>query len=268
MNKNFEEKTNYNQITFRYAKGNSLQNGNEIHSYHEILYYIDGEATFLSTDFKEELNKGTLLIIPKELYHKFQIKKQEQYIRFVINFPDLDIIKDLPPFTMSQIRIIKNVNVNIRHLLNRMCDVLSDKKTEGTEIFLYGAFLALLYEIGFDINNAVTPRFREKEQLIIKCLRFIEENYTKGISVDDIAKEMCVSSPTLFQYFKNELGVSIHKYITEKRMIYARKLIFCGENPTKIYKECGFQDYSSFYKAYKKMFSLSPAVDKKRLSDM
>lgn len=267
MNSFFQKKINYNQISFRYAKGRSLQSGNEIHSYHEILYYIDGNATFLSADFKEELSNGTLLIIPREMYHKFHIKNQNQYMRLVINFPDLAIIKDTLPSAMSQIRIIKNVSFNIRHLLNRMCDVICDTESESAEIFLYGAFLALLVEIGFDITNAITPRFREKEQLISKCLNFIEENYTSTIHVNDIAKEMCVSSPTLFQHFKNELGVSIHKYITEKRLIYARNLIYQGENPTKIYKECGFSDYSSFYKAYKKMFSLSPIADKKQLSN-
>ncbi len=258
----FEEKTIYNQISFRYAKGNSLQSGNEIHSYHEILYYIDGDATFLSADFKEELSKGTLLIIPKENYHKFNIKNQNQYIRFVINFPDLDIFKDIFPSAASQIRIIKNVNINIRHLLSRMCDVICDAKTQKNEMFLYGTFLALLGEIGFDISNAVTPKLREKEQLISRCLNFIEKNYTSAIRVDDIAKEMCISSPALFQYFKNELGVSIHRYITEKRMIYARKLIYQGEPPTKIYKECGYSDYSSFYRAYKKMFGFSPSKEK------
>ena len=264
MDNFFEEKTNYNQISFRYAKGSSLHSGNEIHSYHEILYYIDGDATFLSTDFKEELSKGTLLLIPKEMYHNFHIVNQNQYTRLVMTFPDLDIIKDMIPYAMSQIRIIKNININIRHLLNRMCEVICDTKTKKNEIFLYGTFLTLIAEINFDITNAITPRLREKEHLISRCLSYIEENYTSAIHVDDIAKEMCISSPTLFQYFKNELGVSIHKYITEKRMILARKLIYQGENPTKIYAECGFRDYSSFYKAYTKMFLLSPADDKKR----
>lgn len=263
MDNFFEKKTNYNQISFRYAKGRSLQSGNEIHSYHEILYYMDGEATFLSADFKEELSKGTLLIIPKEMYHKFHIKNQDQYIRLVINFPDLDIINDTFAYAMSEIRIIKNVSFNIRHLIYRMCDVICDAENKTARIFLYGAFLSLLVEIGFDITNAITPRLREKEQLVSKCLNFIEENYTSTIHVDDIAKIMCVSKPTLFQHFKNELGVSIHKYITEKRMIYARKLIYNGENPTNIFKECGFNDYSTFYKAYKKMFSVSPIADKK-----
>ena len=43
MEKFYEEKITYNQITFRFTKGKSHMTGNEIHPYHEILYYIDGD---------------------------------------------------------------------------------------------------------------------------------------------------------------------------------------------------------------------------------
>ena len=264
MDNYFEQKYTYNQISFRYAKGKSLEIGNEIHSYHEILYYIDGDATFLSEGFKEKLNSETLLIIPKEVYHKFSIKNQKEYRRFVISFPDIDILYNLLT-DMSQIKIIKNININIRHILDRMCSVICSEKTGGSEIFCYGAFLSLISELSFDSQNAVLPAPRSQEQLIAKCIEYIEEHYTEPIYVEDIAKKMYVSASTLFQCFKKELGISLHKYISEKRIIHAQKLILKGENPTKIYKECGFNDYSSFYKAYKKMFSVFPSADKKSI---
>ena len=263
MNNFFEEKLNFNRIFFRYAKGKSLASGNEIHPFHEILYYMDGDATFLSENFKEDLNKGTLLIIPKEMYHNFRIKNQENYTRLVINFPDIDAIKDLLPVTMSEIKIIKDVNINIRHILNRMCQTIHGKKNESTEVFLYGSFLSLICEIFSGSNEIVTPTLRANEKLISKCIQYIDTKFTSPICVEDIAKEMFVSSSTLFNCFKTELGIPLHKYITEKRMIHAHKLISEGKNPTKIYTECGYTDYSSFYKAYVKMFSHPPSSDKK-----
>ncbi len=262
MENYFEEKTSYNQISFRYAKGKSLKTGNEIHPFHEILFYIDGKATFLSENFKEELTEGTLLIIPKEMYHKFLIKNEKNYTRFVINFPDFEIIKPLLPQAMSEIKIIKEININLRNILNRMCDIISKEKSESAKVNLYGSFLSLISEICIDTKSAVTPKSREKELLISKCIGYIDNNYTLPICVDDIAQEMFVSAATLFQCFKNELGISLHKYITEKRMIYARNRILNGENPTNIYTHCGYNDYSSFYKAYVKMFSHSPSKDK------
>ena len=60
----YEEKLTYNQISFRYSKGKSHMTGNEIHPYHEILYYMDGDASFLSEKYQEDLSTGTLLLIP------------------------------------------------------------------------------------------------------------------------------------------------------------------------------------------------------------
>jgi AraC-like DNA-binding protein len=262
MNNFFEEKLTYNQIAFRYAKGKSLVSGNEIHPYHEILYYIDGGATFLSEDFQEELSGGTLLIIPKESYHNFHIKNQENYIRLTISFPNIESINDLILSTMTQIKIIKNINSHMLYILNRMSRIIRSEKTDEASVFLYGAYLMLLAEIGLEDAEAVSPRLRDSDHLVSRCIQHIDKNLTSDLRIETIAKEMHISTSTLFHCFKRTLGISLHKYIIEKRLIYARKLIEKGGNPTKIYLECGYNDYSSFYKAYLKMFGHPPSVDK------
>ena len=264
MNNYFEKKLTYNHISFRYSKGKSLSNGNEIHPYHEILFFIDGDATFLSENFKEELKSNILLIIPKAHYHNFQIKDPTSYTRFVVNFPDMDILNNFFSNTLSEIKIIQNINKNTYHLLKRMCDVIQSEQKEQAEIFLYGAFLSLIAEIYFDEKNTSSPLQREREHLISKCLQYIDTHLADTIHIQDIAKEMNVSVSTLFHCFKKEMDISLHKYLIEKRMIYAHKLISEGKNPTKIYIECGYNDYSSFYKAYIKAFGCSPSDNKRK----
>lgn len=266
MNNYFEKKLSYNQISFRYTKGQSYYEGNEFHPYHEILYYIDGDATFLSEEFREDLRKCTLMIIPKETYHQFHIGNQEHYTRLVVNFPDIDGITDLLSSVMTHIKIIKNLNsnINITNILNRMCKCLySEKPNKNMHILLYGAFLMLIAEISFYNIDMISPRLRESNHLISRCLQYIDKNFTNNISVEMIADELNVSSSTLFHLFKKELGTTLYKYITEKRMIYAHKLIAENENPTKIFTECGYNDYSTFYKAYMKMFGYPPSFNKK-----
>lgn len=262
MNRFFEEKLTYNKILFRYAKGKSIVSGNEIHPYGEILYYIDGDATFLAEDFKEKLTPGSLLIIPKENYHNFRIENQDNYTRFVINFPILDDFSNIITSALSRVRIIKNINGNMQSILNRMCEVIRMEIKEETSMFLYGSFLSLVSEICFDNKNVILPYTREREDLIFQCIQYIDGNFTSDISIDNLADKMNVSPSTLFHCFKKELGISLHKYIIEKRMIYAHKLLANGEAPTNIYLECGYNDYSSFYKAYLKMFGHSPSADK------
>lgn len=259
----YEEKLTYNQITFRYSEGKSHVDGNEIHPYHEILYYMGGDVTFLSEQFQEELTCGTLLIIPKETYHQFCIRNQNAYTRLVLNFPDISDAEGLIASTMTEIKIVKNLSEPLRNILDRMCQVIcGDSSMESRSVFLNGAFLVILAELNFGNLEMMSPHYRESDQLISKCIRYIERNFASDISAEKLAREMNVSTSTLFHCFKKELGISLYRYIIQKRLIYAHKRIMEKEKPTKIYLECGYNDYSSFYKAYLKMFGQPPSGDR------
>ena len=258
----YEKKLNHNQISFRYSRGKSHMNGNEIHPYHEILYYMDGDATFLSEKFQEDLEGGTLLLIPKATYHQFYIRNQSKYTRLVLNFPDLEDTEGLLDTTMREIRIIRNPNSHLTGLLERMCQIVSsDSDSKQRCIFLQGAFLMLLAQLNMEDAALSLPLLRKEDQLISGCISYIDHNFHLDLSAENIAKEMNVSVSTLFHSFKKELGITLHRYVTEKRLIHAHKLISEGGKPTKIYLECGYGDYPTFYKAYLKMFGHPPSED-------
>lgn len=70
--------------------------------------------------------------------------------------------------------------------------------------------------------------------------------------------------PQFGHIFKKELGISLHQYITQKRLLYARKLIKEANYPTKIYTEIGFKEYTSFYNSYKNFFGYPPSYEKQK----
>ena len=51
----------------------------------------------------------------------------------------------------------------------------------------------------------------------------------------------------------------MHQYILEKRILAARKLILTGESAAFASAECGFKDYSTFSRAYKKLLGKLPS---------
>jgi len=258
METNFENKLTYNQILFRYANGKSLASGHEIHPYNEILYYMGGGGRLLTENFEENLISGTLIIIPKNTYHQIILTEQPKYTRFVLNFPDMDE----PQVSADEIKLLYPVGKNISYLVERMCTVLKNEiKSQVTLNLLYGAFLMLLSEIRMDTPNNIMPKLRGNSELISKCIKYIDENYSTDLNIAKIAKEMNVSASALFQCFNKQLGTSVYKYITEKRMIHAHELISAGKLPTKIYTDCGYNDYATFYKAYLKMFGHVPSED-------
>lgn len=58
--------------------------------------------------------------------------------------------------------------------------------------------------------------------------------------------------------FKEDTKMTLHNYIFQKRLLYARDLIQNGTPITKASIECGFNDYSSFLRAFRKHFKCSP----------
>lgn len=259
MNSIFEKTLTYNQISFCYSKGPEIRE-REIHPYHEILYYIDGDVTFLSEIFQKELKSGTLIVIPKESYHFFRLKAPERFTRLKISFPyGLDALAAAAAVT-DEIRVIENVDATLLYTLNQMCTELGGEKiSEHSAFLVYTAFLMLMAQINVQSEKKSEVRYRESAHLATRILEYINESLDGDVSIRGIAAAVNASESTLTHCFKRELGISLHRYIIEKRLIYAKRLIADGENPTKIYARCGYGDYSSFYKAYKKMFGASPS---------
>lgn len=258
MNNFFNITLKHKGISFRFAKGKSLRPGNEIHPFNEILYFIDSRATFLSNSYKEDLKKESLLVIPKETYHKFQIKDSDNYTRLVINFPDFPEGEALIRKSISEIKITEPVPKQAKLYLERMCSILENDSSPLAPTALYGLFLSLLYELSADTNITCSTH-QHFHPAISKCIRLIDTDFTLPLTAKSISDTLGISPSSLMHLFKKEMGTTLHSYITQKRIIYAHKLIKSGEAPTQIFFKCGYKDYSSFYKAYVKIMGKSPA---------
>ena len=260
MNTNFENKHQYCNIHFRYAKGKSLRQGNEIHPYHEILYFIKGGGRFFTEQFDTELQEHMLFVIPQNTYHRFAINDQENYTRLTVTFDGGTELEYITLLTSGQVSIINVADASLQFLLTKMYTTLAtNDKTPQADRLLYGAFLMLLSEIDETKRKAPTVECYRDRTIISRCVAYIDAHFSADINVDDLANLMNISSPTLFWHFKKYLGISIHKYIVQKRMTHAHVLISQGCFPTKIYHECGYHDYATFYKMYCKHFGYPPS---------
>ena len=89
-------------------------------------------------------------------------------------------------------------------------------------------------------------------------MQYISEHLTEELRIDEIANRFFMSRYHMMRTFKAETGYTIGNYITEKRLLYAKELLMREIPITQICFDCGFQDYSTFSRAYKKVFHESP----------
>ena len=142
---------------------------------------------------------------------------------------------------------------SIKSEMNTIFDKLFCADNTFDEYICYHKIIKLL----FSVSN-------EKVQIIPKpierSLCYIKNNYGKKISVDDIAKEACLSSSHLFAVFKKELGVTPISYLNNYRISIAAELLQgTTKSINQISADVGINDPIYFSIIFKKHYQMSPS---------
>ena len=92
-----------------------------------------------------------------------------------------------------------------------------------------------------------------------KAEHFILENFTRKISLDEIAKASGFSAPYFSTIFREEMGENLSSYLNRLRVEKAcHMLTDTNVSLSKIARACGFEDQSWFSKIFKSYIGMSP----------
>ena len=134
-----------------------------------------------------------------------------------------------------------------------------EAKRPGWEMTVMGNTLMILAHMTRAyMERSAGAMKAEKPELLDRITAYIERNYTEHITVDDLARQFYVSNSTISHLFKQKMGVSLYRYITQRRLIAAKLMIAEKVPMEEISHRVGFVDYSTFYRAFKQEFGISP----------
>lgn len=104
-------------------------------------------------------------------------------------------------------------------------------------------------------------------QRLKKVMEFIEAHYNEPLTVEQIAREICLSPSRLSHIIKDEFGTTLMDCISKVRIDKAKRLLDNGEiSIAQIAQEVGFSDQSYFTKVFKKIEGCTPKIYRVRLS--
>lgn len=104
-----------------------------------------------------------------------------------------------------------------------------------------------------------TKTEEQTESVTCKAKKYIDMNYEKDISLDDVSREVDLSPYYFSKLFKEETGQNFVEYLTEKRIAEAKRLMDTTDMPIKdIGINVGYIDPNYFSRIFKKNVGVTP----------
>ena len=161
-----------------------------------------------------------------------------------------------PKPTVSRIHIEDRLIILWRQLIAEKHRPSSE---EGEEIIDY-----LIRSLCLSLQRAITESkgsMRRYPHVVIRMMRYIEENATNPLKVKDVADHVGLSASRAAHLFKSSFGKSIIEYAIEIRLSIAMEYLKNTNLTLSMIAElCGFGNYSYFHRVFKKKFGMPPGA--------
>ncbi|WP_312649658.1 AraC family transcriptional regulator [Proteiniclasticum sp.] len=240
------------------------------HDFFEVYFFVKGEVKYQLEGRNYHLSPGDILLVNHKELHQVLIENPDDFYERYVLWLSKDYLKSLSSSTTDLTKcfldrhkktLIRTTMENqqlIRGILDRLH---AHEAREG-----FGSDLlpkALLTELMVELNRMSFEESHhepqvKKNQLIDSVISYINDNLEEEINMDQLASAFFISKYHLSREFKKYTGTTLYRYVVQKRLIRAKGLILEGHPITSVYEECGFGDYSNFFRAFKNEYGLTP----------
>ncbi|MDF2944161.1 MAG: rhaS [Herbinix sp.] len=256
---------------FRYATNDLAVVNLHHHDFYECYLFLSGDVTYLIEGKTYQLEPGDIILVnSKELHQAIINSKDVTYERIVLWVSKAFLMElsteeiDLSLCFESNgrdnvLRIDLDLQQNIRLLLNKLINL--ERYNGVGHSLLYKAYIT---ELMVCLNNlTLKNRVRldvdtKKNNLIDEIIEYINNHIDEDITVNELSEYFYLSKFHLSREFKKYTGTTMHRYIVKKKLIEAKELILRGAPITNVYEQCGFGDYSNFFRAFKNEYGFTP----------
>lgn len=240
--------------------------GDHCHDRFEITYHLSASARYIVEGGEYRATPGSLILIPPMAYHRVEPDRTECAEGYTVHFTR----SSLPEAVAEMLDLLSGDDESHGHfyypelssdafvsVFDRfdMAERLGEKERLAYTQALLSEIVILLSAT--EGERAVVP----EDELGARVARYLNANFKKNISLDRLARRFFVSKYHLCRAFKSYSGISVHAYVNQKRIIYAKGLIESGVTALGAAEKVGYGDYSAFYRAYVKIVGKSPTAE-------
>ncbi len=258
-----------------YSEKNDANKNIHLHECCEILFCISGGKSFFIDERIYEVEDGDLFVLNQYEAHKITPSENGSFKRYVMQIHPLFLYDNSTSETdLSCCFNLRGDNISHKMSLTKeerekLLHIF--RKLENDYVFCDDILKNIAaVEILANVNKYFSEKNREfsyhsdyNNKNIVTALNYINKNFANELSLEIVAKNCYISVNELCRLFKNHMGTTATKYIMSRRITEAKKLLKNGASVSETQERCGFSDYASFIRAFKRAVGISPGQYKK-----
>lgn len=253
--------------------------GSHTHDYYEFYFFVDGDVSMIIADKEYTLTPGDLVLIPPNVAHHAIIHDTEIYYKRFVFWISKDYCDQLLRlssaygYIMQQACVMKQYiyhfdriafNAIQSKIFNLIREIHQDRY--GKAPMIRNCISDLILGLNRATYEASHPvEYKENASLYQNLITYINAHLTDDISLDSLAEHFFLSKYHISHVFKDGLGISIKQYIIKQRLNLFKDYMRQNGEIGKSYLQCGFANYSSFYRDFKNEFGISPNEYKRQI---
>lgn len=254
----------YSHIAFHSPNVNPVdisRSDQHTHNIVELILFQNGQACYDVEGRSYPLYPNTLIITRPGDIHQVRLTGDATYERYTLLF---DFKKHMP----AQYLLLENLpdvmlleaEHPIVQIFHRMDIYYRQLDPEEYSQVLELMAREIFYNLAIIAREKQAAEALPDHPLIRKVVTYIQENLTTPLDIEQICDALFISKSHLHHLFLEQMHITPKKYILTKRMMLAQTLLRSGEQPTDVYTQCGYSNYTTFFRCYKQFFGHTPSA--------
>ena len=243
------------------------------HDSYEIFLPVAGSFEFEVSDYLYTIGRGSVLLLPPWVTHRLVVKDSEPLAYLYVQFTPRIIPGE--PEMLAAIEALFNRHgegeQSMRRLsgesfsyvyaaVKRLC--ISSTKDVHEQFFrILFPVLCEILAYGTPVSGKYDGFTREPSRqstLTDQIIEYISQHYADIQDLSFVVDVFHYSTVHVNSLFKNRLGVSLWQYVLHIRLDRACDMLVNGIHASEVALSCGFKDYSTFYRMFKKCYGITP----------
>ncbi|MCI5604910.1 MAG: AraC family transcriptional regulator [Clostridia bacterium] len=261
-----------NDFMYSYASAIPPKISTHSHHYYEFLLFLSGDASYMIENSSYKANSGDIFITRPGELHTISFNSDAPYERYFIQVSGdwismlpYDLLRAIDSFESGANNYIPASLAEQYGLIDFFKNIYPylENKTElnlpENQAMVRCYIIQFLAKLNMLFKNEAKSFYNTNEnKAVVKIKNYINKNFINGISLDKLAEHMYMNKYYMCHMFKEETGLTIKEFVNTRRIAMAKQLLPKYKSVKDLYSACGFNDYSAFYKTFKRFTGVSP----------